>query len=119
MNRLLVIIFASFLMTGCAGLTGKVAGGGNEAKLKVGDTVVFKLSRGTYGEGKIETIDGSRYKIPYGTTTPTVDESDVYSLPKAGTNGPSCRFKTGEEQEIAISQQLITAERTTIDFRPA
>jgi len=85
-KRLLIIIFASFAMTGCAGLTGKETGGGNEAKLKVGDTVVFKLSRGTYGEGKIETIDGSRYKIPYGTTTPTVDEADVYSLPKTGTS---------------------------------
>jgi hypothetical protein len=86
MKRLLIIIFASFAITGCASLGGKATGGGDEAKLKVGDTVVFKLQRGSYGEGKIETIDGSRYKIPYGTTTPTVDEADVYSLPKAGTS---------------------------------
>lgn len=86
MKKLLVFIFASLWLTACAGLTEKSTGGGGDAKLKVGDTVVFKLSRESYGEGKIETIDGSRYKIPYGTTTPTVDEADVYLLPKTGAN---------------------------------
>lgn len=86
MKKLLIIIFSSLLMTACGASAEKATGGGSEAKLKVGDTVVFKLGRGAYGEGKIETIDGSRYKIPFGTTTPTVDEADVYSLPKTGTN---------------------------------
>jgi hypothetical protein len=63
MKKLLILIFASLWLTACAGLTEKSTGG--DAKLKVGDTVVFKLSRESYGEGKIETIDGSRYKIPY------------------------------------------------------
>jgi len=85
MKKLLVIILASFCLAACAGLAERATGGG-DAKPKVGDTVVFKLSRGTYGEGKIESIDGSRYKIPFGTTTPIVDEADVYLLPKAGTN---------------------------------
>lgn len=86
MKKLLIIIFSSLLMSACGASADKTKGGGSEAKLKVGDTVVFKLARGTYGEGKIETIDGSRYKIPYGTTTPTVDEADVYALPKAGAS---------------------------------
>lgn len=85
MKKLLIVIFASLWLTACGGLMEKATGGG-DSKLKVGDTVVFKISRGTYGEGKIETIDGSRYKIPYGTTTPTVDEADVYPLPKTGAS---------------------------------
>lgn len=43
-------------MTACGASAEKVNRGGSEAKLKVGDTVVFKLARGTYGEGEIETI---------------------------------------------------------------
>lgn len=93
MKKLLLVILGSLLMTACSNLTGKSTGGGGEAKPKVGDTVVFKLSRGAYGEGKIETIDGSRYKIPYGTTTPTVDEADVYPLPKSGE---SSNLKVGD-----------------------
>ena len=45
----------SLVLNACSSLTAKVAGG--DAKLKAGDTVVFKLSRGTYGEGKIEAVD--------------------------------------------------------------
>lgn len=86
MKRFLIIIFSGLLLTACGASADKASGSGSAVKLKVGDTVVFKLSRGSYGEGKIETIDGSRYKIPFGTTTPTVDESDVYSLPNTGTN---------------------------------
>jgi hypothetical protein len=92
MKKLLLVMFASLCVSACAGFTEKATGGG-DAKLKVGDTVVFKLSHGTYGEGKIEAIDGSRYKIPYGTTTPTVDAADVYSLPKTGS---SSSLKVGD-----------------------
>jgi hypothetical protein len=99
MKTLLVIIFAGLWMTGCANLAGKATAGEGDAKLKVGDTVVFKISRGTYGEGKIETIDGSRYKIPYGTTTPTVDESDIYQLPRSGS---STSLKAGD---LVIAKQ--------------
>lgn len=113
MKKLLLIIFASLLLTACSSLAEKVAGGG-DAKPKVGDTVVFKLSRGTYGEGKIEAIDGSRYKIPFGTTTPTVDESDVYLLPKAGA---SSSLKVGD---LVIAKQgtqnsWVPAEVTSAD----
>ena len=108
-----LFLSASLLLTACAALSEK-ATGGCEAKLKVGDTVVFKLSRGTYGEGKIETIDGSRYKIPYGTTTPTVDEADVYSLPKTGA---SSSLKIGDFVIAKQSDQnsWVPAEVTRAD----
>jgi hypothetical protein len=113
MKRLLIIIFASLAITGCASLA-KSTGGSSEAKPKVGETVVFKLARGTYGEGKIETIDGSRYKIPYGTTTPTVDEADVYALPKAGT---SSSVKAGDLVIVKQGNQnsWVPAEVTRAD----
>jgi hypothetical protein len=112
MKKLLIVIVASLWLTACAGLAEKASGGG-DAKLKVGDTVVFKLSRGTYGEGKIETIDGSRYKIPYGTTTPAVDEADVYPLPKTGA---SSSLKVGD---LVIAKQgnqnsWVAAEVTSV-----
>lgn len=120
MKKLLLVIFASLWLTACAGLTEKATGGG-DAKLKVGDTVVFKLSRGNYGEGKIETIDGSRYKIPYGTTTPTVDEADVYSLPKAGA---SSSLKVGDlviakqgSQNSWVPAEVTTAEAKAIEVK--
>lgn len=121
MRKLLLIVCAglflsaSLFLTACAGLTEKATGGG-DTKLKVGDTVVFKLARGTYGEGKIETIDGSRYKIPYGTTTPTVDEADVYPLPKTGA---SSSLKVGD---FVIAKQgdqnsWVPAEVTSADAK--
>jgi exosome complex RNA-binding protein Csl4 len=113
MKKFLILIFASLWITACGNLAGKAPGGG-EAKLKVGDTVVFKLSRGNYGEGKIEAIDGSRYKIPYGTTSPTVDESDVYQLPKGDA---SSSLKAGD---LVIAKQgnensWVPAEVTSAD----
>ena len=99
-------------MTACGALTGKTTG--SDAKPKAGDTVVFKLSRGSYGEGKIESLDGSRYKIPYGTNTPTVDETDVYSLPKSGADS---EVKVGD---LVIAKQSgqnswVAAEVTSAD----
>ncbi len=112
MKKLLIVILASLSMTACGALGGKATG--SNAKLKAGDTVVFKLSRGSYGEGKIESIDGSRYKIPYGTNTPTVDEADVYSLPQTGTDS---EFKVGD---LVIAKQSgqnswVAAEVTSAD----
>jgi len=112
MKRLLIVILACLSMTACGALTGKTTS--SDAKLKAGDTVVFKLSRGSYGEGKIESIDGSRYKIPYGTNTPTVDETDVYSLPKSGADS---EFKVGD---LVIAKQSgqnlwVAAEVTSAD----
>lgn len=123
-----LFLCASLSLTACSSLTGK--GGSNnansgdatantsssasDAKLKVGDTVVFKIARGTYGEGKIDSIDGSRYKIPYGTTTPTVDEVDVYPLPKAGA---SASFKEGDFVIAKQNQQnsWVPGEVTSAD----
>lgn len=92
MKKLLLVACASFLFTACGMIGGSANSGngtttktGTGGKMKVGDTVVFKLSSTGFGEGKIEAIDGSRYKIPYGSTTQTVDEADVYAVPTAGS----------------------------------
>ena len=53
-------------------------------KLAVGDSAVFKFSRQGYVEGKVQSIDGTRYKMMYGQSTQTVDAVDVYPLPQAG-----------------------------------
>lgn len=91
MKKLLLLACASLVFTAC----GMIGGAKNDntgttktetgGKLKVGDTVVFKLSSTGFGEGKIESVDGSRYKIPYGSSTNTVDEADVYAIPVAGS----------------------------------
>ncbi len=91
MRNLLLIVCASLMFSACSKLIGSSPTENTTttvetAKMKVGDTVLFKLSREGFGEGKIETIDGSRYKIPYGTSTQTVDEADIYALPKPGAN---------------------------------
>lgn len=54
------------------------------AKPAVGDTAVYKFSRQGYVEGKVQSIDGTRYKMMYGQSPQTVDAVDVYALPKAG-----------------------------------
>ena len=54
------------------------------AKPAAGDTAVFKFSRQGYVEGKVQSIDGTRYKMMYGQSPQTVDAVDVYSLPKSG-----------------------------------
>ena len=93
MKKLVLFLCASVLFTAC----GMGGGGSNTAnngaatkldtsKIKVGDTVLFKISRESFGEGKIESMDGSRFKIPYGSTTYTVDEADIYMIPTAGAN---------------------------------
>jgi hypothetical protein len=54
-------------------------------QVAVGDTAVFKFSRQGYVEGKVQSIDGTRYKLLYGQSTQTVDAVDVYPLPKSGS----------------------------------
>ena len=54
------------------------------AKPAVGETAVYKFSRQGYVEGKVQSIDGTRYKMMYGQSPQTVDAVDVYALPKAG-----------------------------------
>lgn len=128
-----LLLCASMSLTACSSLTGKATDGDSKSanansnssaadtKLKVGDTVVFKIARGTYGEGKIEAIDGSRYKIPYGTTTPTVDEADVYALPKTGA---TTSFKEGDfviakqsQQNSWVPGEVTSAEGNAIEVK--
>jgi hypothetical protein len=76
------------LLTACGG--GKTTASADKAsssgaKPAVGDTAVFKFSRQGYVEGKVQSIDGTRYKLLYGQSAQTVDASDVYAMPKAGT----------------------------------
>src|SRR6185436_6635600 len=86
MRKLLILGLIS-LLTACS-QAGK--GGGTEAeksatataKPAVGDTAVFKFSRQGYVEGKVQSIDGTRYKMMYGQSPQTVDAVDVYPLPK-------------------------------------
>ncbi|MCY7375596.1 MAG: hypothetical protein LH472_06450 [Pyrinomonadaceae bacterium] len=126
MKKLLLLVGVSLFLSAC----GMVSGGGNSdsnkstvetGKLKVGDTVLFKLSRDGFGEGKIETIDGSRYKIPYGSSTQTVDEADVYALPKAGANanvkvGDYVIAKRGNENYWAAAE-VTKADAKTVEIK--
>lgn len=86
---LAIIVFCS--VTAC-NLAGKTASSQPEAAAKepsaknlaIGDSAVFKFSRQGYVEGKIQSIDGTRYKMLYGQSTQTADAVDVYALPKTG-----------------------------------
>ena len=93
MKKLWITVFACLALTACGGAKSADSGNSNSgakwnesssAKPKAGDTVVFKISRDSYGESKIDNVDGTRYKIPYGSTVHTVDETDIYTLPKSG-----------------------------------
>jgi len=85
MKRLCLAIVFLCSLTGCTS-GGKSEGGADNAKaqLSVGDSGVFKFSRQGYVEGRVQSIDGTRYKLLYGESTQTVDAVDVYALPKSG-----------------------------------
>ncbi len=104
MKKLWIIVFACLALSACGAMKTADSSNSNSgdkwnekgdssAKPKAGDTVVFKISRDSYGESKIDSVDGTRYKIPYGSTAYTVDETDVYTLPKSGGNSS---FKVGD-----------------------
>ncbi len=88
----MLIVSASLLFAACQSLTSKSDSNSNSSnstsssstKPKAGDTVVFKISPESYGESKIDSVDGTRYKIPYGSNINSVDETDIYALPKVG-----------------------------------
>lgn len=88
-KKLALLLALVFALTGCGSSTSKTGTSETEkstsAKPAVGDTAVFKFSRQGYVEGKVQSIDGSRYKVMYGQSPQTVDAVDVYSLPKPGT----------------------------------
>ncbi len=85
----LFLALVSLLTAACSGgsktsTTTADAEKSTTAKPAVGDTAVFKFSRQGYVEGKVQSIDGTRYKVMYGQSPQTVDAVDVYTLPKAG-----------------------------------
>ena len=89
MKKLCLVIVILGGLTGCS----FTKSGGGEAvsasdtskkQLAVGDTAVFKFSRQGYVEGKVQSIDGTRYKLLYGQSPQTADAVDVYALPQAG-----------------------------------
>lgn len=89
MKKLWWVILLMGALTACGGArTGSsessAATDQTRTTLAVGDTAVFKFSRQGYVEGKIQSIDGTRYKMLYGQSTQTADGVDVYSLPKSG-----------------------------------
>ena len=87
MKKLCLILAVISLLTACsqAGKTTEAEKSADTAaKPAVGDTAVFKFSRQGYVEGKVQSIDGTRYKVLYGQSTQTVDAVDVYPLPRAG-----------------------------------
>jgi len=88
MKRLCLFLGLVCLLTACGGARTTASADKTTnatAKPAVGDTAVFKFSRQGYVEGKVQSIDGTRYKLLYGQSTQTVDASDVYALPKPGT----------------------------------
>ena len=86
MKKLCLILGFACLLTACGGKTTASSDKTTNASAKpaVGETAVFKFSRQGYVEGKVQSIDGTRYKLLYGQSTQTVDASDVYALPKPG-----------------------------------
>ena len=81
----LLLALVSLLAVACSGSkTSTDTEKSTAAKPAVGDTAVFKFSRQGYVEGKVQSIDGTRYKMMYGQSAQTVDAVDVYALPKAG-----------------------------------
>jgi len=86
MKKLCLVLGLIATLTACAGGNKPNAEGlsTTAAKPAVGDTAVFKFSRQGYVEGKVQSIDGTRYKLMYGQSSQTVDGVDVYPLPKPG-----------------------------------
>lgn len=64
-------------------------------KLAAGDTVVARWSGNSFYEGKVEEVDGPRFKIKWNNNSSTsqVDAVDVYALPKEGARA---EVKTGD-----------------------
>ncbi len=85
MKKLWLICLASLLLAACGNFKmGSNSGNPGTVEIEKGATVVYQSGREGLTEGVIESVEGSRYKIKYGTTVATAEESDVYSLPKAG-----------------------------------
>ena len=82
-----LLILACVFFSACgvkALIPGSVAGG---SKPKIGDTVVAKWSAGSFYEGKVEKIDGSKMTIAWEdkSQSTSIDAADIYTIPTAGT----------------------------------
>jgi len=95
MKKLLFIAVTAFALSGCGMISGEKSGGNTgsynapaaeSAKIKVGDTVVAKWSSGSFYEGKVEKIDGSKMTIAWldKSNPSNVDAIDVYAVPAGG-----------------------------------
>lgn len=85
MKKLALLLAFLLSLTACgSGTSRSETEKSASAKPAVGETAVFKFSRQGYVEGKVQSIDGTRYKLMYGQSPQTVDGVDVYALPKPG-----------------------------------
>jgi len=84
MKQLCVVILVLFGLTGCSTASRSESVADAKKPLAIGDSAVFKFSKQGYVEGKVTSIDGTRYQMLYGQSTQTVDAVDVYALPKSG-----------------------------------
>lgn len=96
MKKLLAMCFLSFTLTGCGMFGAKTEEKTTDnktteekkdvPKIAVGDMVVAKWASGSFYEGKVESIDGTKAKIKWndGSTPGDVDTVDIYAMPKAG-----------------------------------
>lgn len=99
-KNILIVLVLAVAASACATSTGKdssvkpenspssttAAKSAENPKPVVGDTVVARWSGNSFYEGKVETLDGSRYRIKWSdNSSPSdVDSVDVYPLPKDG-----------------------------------
>ena len=96
MKKLLILTLSAFLFAGCSMLAAKKAEENKPSettetkkdagKIQVGDTVVAKWSGGSFYEGKVEKMDGSKITVAWldKSNPSNVDAIDVYAMPKSG-----------------------------------
>jgi hypothetical protein len=87
MKKLLTLILASLFLTACGAASLVPGGAAAESKPKAGDTVVAKWAGGSFYEGKVDKIDGSKITVAWldNSTSTVVDAADVYQIPAKGT----------------------------------
>ncbi|MFM9903269.1 MAG: agenet domain-containing protein [Pyrinomonadaceae bacterium] len=81
-----ILIFAFSLFVSACGVKALIPSGSSDGKPKAGDLVVAKWSTGSYYEGKVEKLDGTKMTIAWeDKSQPTaVDAADVFMIPTAG-----------------------------------
>ena len=86
MKKNWLILLASLFLTACGAASIIPKGEIADAKPKVGDAVVAKWSSGSFYEGKIDKIDGTKMTVAWldNSNPVVVDAIDVYPVPKTG-----------------------------------